>query len=166
MARRQTTTSDTEVRMGPLALFTLMAVICLAVLAVLALSTANATMALAQRRADATDQLYLNEAAAQAFVASLDEQLAAGADDQVALQQASDAATALPAAHNLPDGQELQVSASVSGDTYSASFDCGNGRQLEIALTRDGDGGLRVQKWRMTTVVNDEPMMGDLLGSF
>ena len=62
---RRATGSSEDVRMGPVALFTLMATICLAVLAVLALSTANATQALAQRRADATTQLYLDETAAQ-----------------------------------------------------------------------------------------------------
>ena len=165
MASRKATTNDSEVRMGPLALFTLMAVICLAVLAVLALSTSNATMALAQRRADATDQLYLDEAAAQTFVATLDEQLATGADDQTALDRATDASLAIPAARDLQGDLQLQVSTDAIGDTYSASFDCGNGRQLEIALIKDGDGDLRVQRWRMTTVVNDEPMMGNLLGS-
>ena len=87
------------------------------------------------------------------------------ADDQTALDRATDAALAIPAARDLQGDLQLQVSTDAIGDTYSASFDCGNGRQLEIALIKDGDGDLRVQRWRMTTVVNDEPMMGNLLGS-
>ena len=64
---RRTSVGTEDVRMGPVAIFTLMAIICLSVLAVLALSTANATQALAQRRAEATTQLYLDETAGILF---------------------------------------------------------------------------------------------------
>ena len=166
-------TGSRNVRMGPLALFTLVAVLCLTVLAMLAVSTSNATLALAERRAEATKQLYLDELAAQSFVAALDSTdaqtltedantTAAGPGTDASDDQALSAA--LEAAQSATDGQ-VEVSAYRSDDAVHASFDCGNGRQLNIKLSLLPDGGFRIDEWRMTTVVNDEPVMGDLFGS-
>ena len=163
---RRITATDEHVRMGPLALFTLVTVLCLAVLAVLAVSTANATLALSQRRAEATTQLYLDETAAQTFLAALAE----GAAGQPAAADATDPtddpalAAAIDAATTATGGQ-VDVSATRDGDTISASFDCGNNRELDIALSLQADGSVLVDRWRMTTVVNEEPAMGDLFGS-
>lgn len=155
---RTSGSSSDNVRMGPLALFTLVTVLCLAVLAVLAISTANATNALALRRASATTQLYLDETAAQTFMAVLDEQLAQGSSPAEASQIASEAASAAVS-------DQVIVTASYSDTTHTASFDAGNGRQLDIQLNVEEDGSLSVQRWRMTTVVNEEPPMGNLYGS-
>ena len=173
MARTRTSGSGTEnVRMGPLALFTLMAVICLAVLAVLALSTSNATIALALRRQGATTLLYLDETAAQTFVAELDGQIAEtrkssdSLDSSVleaAVEQATDVALDV---EKFRDATPLlNISTTIDGDIVNASFDCGDGRQLDISITWEADGTLSVQRWRMMTVVNEEPAMGNLLGS-
>ena len=173
MAMTRTSGSGTEnVRMGPLALFTLMAVICLAVLAVLALSTSNATIALALRRQDATTRLYLDETAAQTFVAELDGQVseARRSSDpldssvlEAAVEQATDVALDVEKLQDSPS--QLNVSTTIDGNIVNASFDCGDGRQLDISITWEADGTLSVQRWRMMTVVNEEPAMGDLLGS-
>lgn len=69
------TTSHGSVRMGPISIFTLIVVLCLAVMAVLSVTTSQATYVLAQRQAHATVALYANETAAQEFVAQLDETL-------------------------------------------------------------------------------------------
>ena len=165
MARiRRSSSGADDVRMGPLALFTLISVVCLSVLAVLAISTSNATLALAQRRATATSQLYLDETAAQTFLATLDDSLASGDTPEAALEAAKDAALA-----SVTDEAEGTLAVTTSRDAaknaYSASFDCGNGRQLNITITPSEDGGYRVEQWRMTTVQNEEPPMGSLLGS-
>ena len=159
--RRQGAGTD-NVRMGPLALFTLVAIVCLSVLAVLAVSTSNATLTLSQRRADATRQLYLDETAAQTFVAALDEATGDDRPDDAAL------AAALAAAGDVAptDGPEtLEVTATLEDDTVDASFDCGNGRQLKVTIGWQDDGSYRVEQWRVTTVQNDAPAMGTLLGS-
>ena len=173
MARTRASVSGTEnVRMGPLALFTLMAVICLAVLAVLALSTSNATISLALRRQGATTQLYLDETAAQTFVAELDGQVteARRTSDpldssvlEAAVAQATDVALDI---EKYQDAQpRLNISTTIDDDIVNASFDCDNGRKLDISITWEADGTLSVRRWRMMTVVNEEPAMGDLLGS-
>ena len=65
-----------RVRIGSISIFALMIVICLAVLAVLAFSTATASLTMAQRQATATTELYLDEVAAQEFLAGIDALLA------------------------------------------------------------------------------------------
>ncbi len=65
-----------RVRIGSISIFALMIVICLAVLAVLAFSTASASLTMAQRQATATTELYLDEVAAQEFLANVDALLA------------------------------------------------------------------------------------------
>lgn len=161
MNRRQG--SAENVRMGPVALFTLMAILCLSVLAVLAIATANATRSLSERRADATTQLYLDETAAQTFVATLEGELADGTRSESALMRATSAAEkSLPA----DSPYDLTITSNYQSGRYTAQFDCGNGRQLDIALSSENDGTLRVEQWRMMTVVNDEPTMGDLFGGF
>ena len=64
-----------HVRIGTISLFTLIAIICLAVLAVLAFSTANASLAMSERQAKAMSELYLDEVAAQEFLAGVDDAL-------------------------------------------------------------------------------------------
>lgn len=65
-----------RVRMGSISLFALVIIICMAVLAVLSLSTANASLVMSQRQAVATSELYLAERSAQEFVAGIDGVLA------------------------------------------------------------------------------------------
>ena len=144
--------------MGPLALLTLVAVVSLAVLAVLSVSTANATLARAERRATATTELYQDEAAANVFLAELEAQLAADVSDGPAISAAQEAAA------SEADGA-VEVTTSRDGDACHATFDCGNGRMLSITVIIGNDGSVRVQEWRVTTVQNDEPTMGELLGS-
>ena len=167
MARKRTASTrrgaTESLRMGPVALFTLVAVICLAVLAVLALSTGQSTLSLAQRRASATTQTYRDETAAQTWLAELDErvQAADGKVDDDAIQAATDAAYGT----DTTDVGSLNITTSRDGDAVLASFDVGNGRQLDIRIRYDGEGTLHVEQWRITSVVNDEPAMGNLLGS-
>ena len=164
MAHTRASSSTTDnVRMGPLAVFTLITVICLSILAVLSLATAHATLSLSQRRAQATTQVYANETAAQTFVAILDEQLAAGTAPNEALEAARMAA--LDTAQGKSEAGPLAVSAQRQGNTYSATFDCGNGRTLELQLSFDNDGTYHIDTWRMTTVYHDEPTIGNLWGS-
>lgn len=89
--------SHGSVRMGPISIFTLLIVLCLAVMAVLSISTSQATYVLAQRQANATVALYANEAAAQDLVAHVDQTLAqARAQGQGSYQVHSTLETKLP----------------------------------------------------------------------
>ena len=70
------TQSPERARIGSISVFALVVIICLAVLAVLAFSTANASLLMSERQATATSELYLDERAAQEFVAGIDDVLA------------------------------------------------------------------------------------------
>lgn len=156
-------TSSENIRMGSLALFTLLAVICLAVLAVLSISTANATMGMAQRRADATTQLYLDETAAQSFMATLDN------GRRVRFTRIRVNAAKKAALQSVPEDvrEQLVITTKIENRyTVTASFSCGNGRQLDITLHKEKDGTITVRRWRMMAVVNEEPTIGDLYGGF
>jgi len=165
MAAERTTESD-NVRMGPISLFTLIIVLCLAVLSVLSVSTSNASLTMAQRRATATTELYLDETAAQAFMAYMDDELAgiraaggtgaqglAAVDSNLAMICANAKATARG---------DVTVTASVKGDTVNAEFTCENGRTLIVQATIRDDCTYRIEKWKMTAVQNEEPTTGGL----
>lgn len=154
-AQPQTQARPSEhVRIGAVSLFALVASICLAVLAVLSLSTANASLTLSQRQATAMQEMYQAETAAQEFVAGLD-----------ALQGPQAANAALPAlcasAAEAAGGQ-VQATATMEANAVHASFACENGRILEIEVTLREGGTLRIDKWKMTAIQNEEEPFGSL----
>ena len=152
---------EENVRIGPVSVFTLIIIICLAVLAVLTISTANASLVLSQRQAVAAQELYLDETAAQTF---LDDRLAplreGGNADAMSLLEA-DLVPMRNAAQDAAGGQ-VEVVTNVSGQQVRAEFSCANGRTLKIAVTVLPDGTYRIDKWKMTAVVNEEQPMGNL----
>ena len=71
-----TTRGRGSVRIGPISLFALVIILCLAVMAVLSVTTAQATYAAAERQASFTADTYANERAGQEFAADIDAALA------------------------------------------------------------------------------------------
>ncbi len=71
-----------SVRIGPISLFTLIITLCLAVMSVLTVTTAQASYSLTARQADAVTMLYRDERAAQLFVSNIDEALMVGTKDK------------------------------------------------------------------------------------
>ena len=61
-----------SVRIGPISLFTLVIILCLAVMAVLSATTAQATYSAAEKQALFTNDTYQNEQAAQSAVAVIE----------------------------------------------------------------------------------------------
>ncbi len=120
-----------SVRMGPISLFTLVIVLCLAVMAVLTVTTAEASRALMNRQAAATAEIYIDEVAAQAFVASLDSSLleyreahadAAGAADAGAASGTADAIDATELKNTLTGALPTCVSAAETAAKAQGSF--------------------------------------------
>ena len=159
-------THGNDVRIGPISVFTLIIVVCLAVLAVLAFTSANATLVMTQRQATATSELYLDEAAAQQFVAGVDDELStvrtAGGTNVDAVQAVQRALPALTEAARGSSGGRVSVSASMDGDSVRAEFSCANGRMLTIVVTIRNDATFRIDKWKMTAVQNEEEPAGRL----
>ena len=164
-------TCEENVRIGPISIFALIVIICLAVLAVLTVSTAHASLVLSQRQAQATHELYLAETAAQTFIAGIDEQLS-NTSTPSAASTANDAQAKLSSidsnlvalrdeARDAFDGQ-VEITASTIDDQVLAEFSCEGGRTLKIAVTILPDGTYRIDKWKMTAVENEEQPLGNL----
>ena len=133
--------SGNNVRIGPITVITLIIVVCMAVMGVLAASTARATQTISQRQADATRYLYLDEMAGQEFVASIDDALSYAHD--------TNASAAFGAA-------------SVDGTRVAAEFICENMRQLNVAVTIQDAGTYRIDEWKMTSAQGDAQVTGNL----
>jgi len=147
-----------HVRIGSISVFALVVIICLAVLAVLSLSTANASLIMSQRQADALSQQYLGERAAQEFLAGVDDKLSKGgnAGMEVVVTSLDDLCAA---AQNAARGR-VQANAQVVGDIVTADFTCDSGRVLTVEITVRDDGTYRIDKWKMSAVQNEEPPEG------
>lgn len=149
------TYSSSDVRIGPISLITLIIVICLAVMGVLAASTAHATNTISNKQAEATRCLYHNERAGQEFVAGVDDALASvrssGGTASAGAQAVTNALDSICAqARSAADGLVSCV-ADVEGTTVTAEFVCQDTRRLRIALTiRDG-ATYRIEQWEMTS---------------
>lgn len=132
--------AKSSVRIGPVSLFTLVIVLCLAVLAVLAATTAQATYAAAEKQATFTHDTYANEAAAQQFVADMD----------AALAPVRKAGGNLDAALGAID-RALPENAQREGSLVKATFTAESGRTLSVELTVRANATYEITAWKATT---------------
>lgn len=166
MVRKVSIQHEDKVRIGPISIITLIAVISMSVLAVLSVSTAQATNTISTRQAQATSELYLNETAAQEFMAGLDDLLAGyrtstAATDSFTPVEQTDAIDAAQVAKQVEaglddvcakareavDGQ-VDLTASVEGTSVKADFEGPSMRRLSIAVTIQDDATYRIDKWK------------------
>lgn len=133
-----------SVRIGPVSIFALIIILCLAVLAMLSITTANAGWALAQRQASFTADLYENEQEGQQFLADVDAELAAVRSGNASLKQAL-------------GRLEANGVATTSGErSLVAQFRTSKGHELRVELDVNDDGTYQITKWLTTTVSSDE----------
>lgn len=142
------------VRMGPLSLFALVVALCLAVMAVLSVATANASMALAERQASFTADDYANEAVAQELLARIRSAAREGGAGAVGARLDD-----LVAACSDGDGPSL--TASMEGGQVSMHVESESGRCLDALLDVGEDGSVGVASWRATTLWDEDT--GDVL---
>ena len=132
--------SNSTVRMGPISLFTLVIVLCLAVMAVLATTTAQATYSAAEKQALFTLDTYANERAAQSMMADVD----------AALAPVRAANGGLDAALAAVD-KALPADAHRDGPTVSATFSTPSGRSLDVEITILANATYQINQWKATT---------------
>lgn len=157
MSRR----ANNSVRMGPISLFTLVVVLCIAVMSVLCFSLAHSSLTVAQRQADFATDSYANESAGQEFVAAVDEVLAGlrtkaasgaagagGASGKAVVIGKKSAMAALKVR-----GADLAPGATLSfgSDSVTADFLLPSSRRLYVELAIDDDATYRVVQWKQTT---------------
>ena len=174
-----------SVRMGPISLFALIIILCLAVMAVLAVTTAQASYTLTQRQAAAAEEAYAVETAGQSFLGGLDAELAAahGAGATGPGAMAAVEAAPLPLTANASavttdraaslagivgvgrTGEEPADAIPVEGVTpllddargaVSASFATDGGRTLDVVIAIRDDGSYEILSWKATTEWNEE----------
>lgn len=140
------------VRMGPASILTLVIALCLAVLAVLAVSTASANANMAERQASFVTDDYANEALGQELYAQADD-VVAGVHAQGG--SAADAASALTTA--LPEFTSHEgVTASVENNTLVLHVEAPSGRCLDAQLAITSEVTLSVESWKATTTWVDD----------
>lgn len=140
-----------SVRIGPISLFTLIIILCLAVLAVLSLTTARAELSITERQAQTTTETYALETAGQEFVAAVDAALAEGrssALDEVlstygVTEVAADAEAAADASEAAPAAGETIEDEGVSGATADEGgslmvIECPAGDPVTVTGSFDG----------------------------
>ena len=125
------------VKLGPLALLLTVITICLAILAILTFSTAEADLRLAETSAETVQEKYEREAEGQQFLADAYAVLAQG----------------LPLS-TLDD-------VTVSGDTVTKSIGDDSIR-LVITLQELPDGGLRILSWNTVSEWEAEQSFGSV----
>ena len=139
-----------SVRIGPISLFTLIIILCLAVLAVLSITTARAELSITERQAATTTGTYQLEVQGQEFVAAVDGALASGGETalEAVLAEYGIAVTAAPAgdaaaAGAVPGGEAIEDETPSGGTVPAAgttiSDDDGGAGAITVSGTFDGE---------------------------
>lgn len=152
-----------SVRIGPISLFVLIIVLCLAVLAVLSLQTARAQQAITTQQALMIEETYANEVAGQQFVADVDALLSQGKRDGLSYDEVFgrivDFANAQSSQEGLKAGLESEVNpaavpSAAEGEHASiirAEFLRESGRKLVVRLQIDPDLTYTIASWLVST---------------
>lgn len=137
-----------SVRIGPISLFTLVIILCLAVMAVLSATTgARPTYSAAEKQALFTNDTYQNEQAAQSAVAVID----------AALEDVRASGGGLDEALAAVD-EALPADAQRDGSRVLMTFASSSGRTLDVELTITANATYEISQWKATTQwTNDGP---------
>ena len=142
--------------MGPISVFALVIILCLAVLGVLSVTSASAGSALAQRQAEFAVDDYRNEIVGQSFYAHADDVLAQvraqGGDAQAASAALEAAMVDIGSAASSDAGVPITLSTSLDGGELEVRIQAQSGRCLDIEFAIQPDATLSVAAWKATTL--------------
>ena len=149
-----------SVRIGPISVFSLVIILCLAVLAVLSVTTAQASYALTNRQAVFSTDQYQNEAAAQRFVGLVDQELvkvrqgtASAADVRAGLAtRVNDIAQDAAARET---NASITGGALMNGNTVLATFSTAAGHVISVKMDIPDSGVYQIMEWKQTTKWNE-----------
>lgn len=134
-----------SVRIGPISLFALLILICIAVLSVLAVTTAHASYASAEKQASFTTDTYTNEILGQKFVGQVDTVLT---QTRASGGGRTEAMAALQSA--------LPKEAKIEDNTVQVDYTRASRRTLSITLSITDDAHYRITEWQATTLWEPE----------
>ncbi len=146
------------VRIGPISLLTLISVLLLAVLAMLCVTTANASRAMSRRQADAATSSYRIESCGQALIAELDDVAHANGTDAASAVSSIAARldTIKQAALDTSEADDLDIDAKTDGSCVTFSIAATDGRRLDACITFNDDLTYTVDQWKVTTTQSDQ----------
>lgn len=136
--------SASAVRIGPITIFTLLIILCLATLSVLALVTSRASYASAQKQSAGVQDTYDVERQGQGFTAQMDGRLS---ESKAAGQDRSAAIDAL----RRDFGSQIDI----SGNTITTTFDSGT-RELTVQIEITNDLTYQITEWTVATNSNTD----------
>lgn len=146
--------------MGPISVFALVIILCLAVLGVLSVTSASAGSALAQRQAEFAADDYRNEIVGQSFYAHADDVLARvraqGGDAQAASAALEAAMVDIGSAASSDVGVPITLSTSLDGGELEVRIQAQSGRCLDIEFAIQSDATLSVAAWKATTLWTED----------
>lgn len=180
ITRRREAPAAGSVRMGPISIFTLVIVLCLAVLAVLSVTTARADAALAARQASFTQDDYANERVAQTFAAEAADVLAtltpstapedavsalAAAAPELAARTEASAPAGTTVTATTGTGATAGTDPTVAGAALVLTVAAPSGRTLTATFAVDSGATLTITSWQPATTwtedTTDTLWMGD-----
>ncbi|MDO4854296.1 MAG: hypothetical protein Q4A43_02595 [Coriobacteriia bacterium] len=139
------------VRIGPISLATLIAILLVGVLALLCVTTANAAQTMAQRQASATTETYALDSCGQKMLASISEELSSSSSLKATASKLSSIAEKAK-----KDVGEESLTIKTSSDSKSLSFTIAaqNGKKLDAKVSQK-NGALSVDQWKLTSQQQD-----------
>ncbi len=140
------------VRIGPISLVTLISVLLLAVLAMLCVTTANATRTMSERQAASVAETYQLDACGQALLAGVNAQVAGTGS-------AADAATAVSGqlgqlqqqAVGKANASDVALNAQMEGTNVVFEATLPSGKALNGAIVLNENGTASISEWKLST---------------
>ncbi len=147
------------VRIGPISLVTLIAVLLLAVLAMLCVTTANATQSMAQRQANGVTETYAADSVGQALYAQVSNKVAGTTSASAAASAVSGSLDEIKAAA-VAQNSNVSLDAQVEGQTVAFTASLESGKALTGTITLGSDGTASISSWKLSTTqaVNEETL--------
>lgn len=147
--------SNGSVRIGPISLFVLIIVLCLAVLAVLSLQTARAQQAVTEQQATVIEDTYVNEVAGQEFLSQLDAILVQGRSGAISQEETFRQINAFISAQTLQDDLDtkpvIDASFNEQDVLIKVVFTLDSGRKLNVTIQINPDLTYDVLSWSVLT---------------
>lgn len=146
--------SSDGMRIGPISLLTLIAVLLLAVLAMLCVTTANATSAMANRQAGSITQTYKLDSCGQTLLANIDGVLAQAEETGASGVQAVEDNRGQIIDNTLTNcgNDDISISLEADSDTVSFTISLSDARALEASIRIDANAGYSIESWKTSTL--------------
>ncbi len=139
------------VRIGPISLATLIAILLVGVLALLCVVTANAAQTMAQRQASATTETYALDSCGQLMLAGISEELSSSGS----LTATASKLSSIAEKAKKDCGEEsLTIKTSSGSKSLSFTIAAQDGKKLDAKVSQK-DGSLSVDQWKLTSQQQD-----------